>query len=95
MQGIEKIVEEFRQQAGALKTQVEAAQAQLSADLAAHADLPQLKERLKAYYDTRFQLHYADLATGRRLEQLLSKAQLESWRRLQAQARKSSQPQRP
>lgn len=88
---IQKMVDEFRQQAGTLTKSVKTAEAQVNADLAARAELPTLKTHLQAYYDARCQLHFADLASGRRLEQLLTKEQLERWRALQAEARKKSQ----
>lgn len=91
--GIQKAVEEFRQQAVALNGKVQAALAQVNADLTKQAELPVLKAHLKAYYDARFELHYADLASGRRLEGLLTKTQMERWRALQAQARKGSKSQ--
>ena len=91
---IQKAVEDFRKQAQGLNAKLEATLAQVNADLTAHADLPVVKAHLKAWYEARFELHYADLASGRRLESLLTKEQLERWRALQAEARKkNSKPQ--
>jgi hypothetical protein len=86
--GIQKAVEEFRQRAVTLNGKVQSALVLVNADLAGHADLPTHKAHLKAYYDARFELHYADLASGRRLEGLLTKEQMDRWRAMQAEAQK-------
>lgn len=94
VKSIQQVMDDYRKQAGPLDANVRSAEAQANADLTSHADLPAIKAHLKAYYDARFELHYADLASGRRLESLLTKEQLERWRTLQAEARKkNSKPQ--
>ena len=90
---IRDAVEDFRQQAVTLSGKIKTTEAALEKDLAAHAELPVVKQKLQAYYDARCALHYADLAMGRKLEGVLSAEQLKQWRALQLKAR--SQPKTP
>lgn len=91
VESIQKLVQEFQQQAIALHGKIQAAETHLNADLAAHAELPKVKQSLQACYDARFALEYANLAMGRKLEATLSAEQLKNWRILQARARSQTQ----
>lgn len=55
--------------------------------LAAHAPLPEIKQKLRQVADTRFNLRYADVVTSRKVEQVMSEEQLKKWREIQAKVR--------
>lgn len=85
---IQAVLREFGEQLGSGRKKLEQAEQAVAQAISRHEDLKVVEARLRAAEALRMEMRYLDVVTSRKVEGILTVAQLEAWRGMQVRLRK-------